>query len=482
MALPLRAKGFLRYAVSASSRACHYAPVLSRSASSASRASSEIASKPYSPRSSVSAASGLAGRDARPLSPALSRVPTSTIVRSLAITSVSGNAALLALALHVLARIVKARSRSPALRWLLKTTLYRQFCAGENVGEVRRTAKSFKGMGYAGVILGFAKEDARGPEEKAAAGQTPLSPTEVSRVWKTGVLDTIALAEKEDFVNVKLSGAGEEALGLLAKSLPPSKALAEALTDICNAAAKRSIRILFDAEQQAIQTGIDAWILYLAERYNRPAQASARIYGTYQAYLKSTPATLTEHLKRARQGGFALGVKLVRGAYLSSDPRHLIHDTKEHTDDAYDALAASLLQRRWPKGFESKEGEGHLPAVDVVIASHNAASVNKAVALQAEQLRAGAPIVHVVFAQLMGMADEVSCGLLDTKLDGKRKPDRAAVYKCMAWGSVDDCLAYLHRRALENRDALARTRAGRDALAGELWRRIIGAKGSRLEL
>ncbi len=49
-------------------------------------------------------------------------------------------------------------------------------------------------------------------------------------------------------------------------------------------------------------------------KYNTPDKAI--IYGTYQAYLKSTPATVSAHLRAAQEENFALGVKLVRGAYL----------------------------------------------------------------------------------------------------------------------------------------------------------------------
>jgi proline dehydrogenase len=64
-----------------------------------------------------------------------------------------------------------------------------------------------------------------------------------------------------DFVALKFTGAGSQALFDLsnqAGSVPCSR---EAIDSVCNLAAERGVRLLFDAEQQAVQAGIDAWTL-----------------------------------------------------------------------------------------------------------------------------------------------------------------------------------------------------------------------------
>ena len=112
--------------------------------------------------------------------------------------------------------------------------------------------------------------------------------------------------------------------------------LSQAIAEICDQAVARKVRIIVDAEQDAVQSTIDAWAVDLMRRYNRSSQPT--IFNTYQAYLKHTPAVLAQHLSVAGRDSFTLGVKLVRGAYLASDPRHIIHDTKAQTDEAYDRL------------------------------------------------------------------------------------------------------------------------------------------------
>ena len=250
----------------------------------------------------------------------------------------------------------------------------------------------------------------------------------------------------------------------MSERLAPSAALADAIDGICRLAATRGVRLLFDAEQQAVQGGIDDWTLAYMRKYN--TAEGATIFGTYQAYLKSTPATLSGHLRAAREGNFALGVKLVRGAYLGSDPRHLIHDTKADTDAAYDGVAEALLRQRWLRPLDADDGA--FPRVSMVLASHNAETVRRARRL----LDSGVRGPEVAFAQLQGMADEVSCSLLDSAAPRGEGAGRPRTYKYVVWGSTGECMKYLLRRAQENKDAVQRTKSGRDAMRAELWRRF----------
>ncbi|KAK4097424.1 proline oxidase-like protein [Parathielavia hyrcaniae] len=368
--------------------------------------------------------------------------------------------------------------RNPILKYFLKKTFYAQFCAGEDAPEVRQTIDSLKRIGFAGVILGYAKEvvltDAH--MKDLASCRSGVSADECVRTeimpWANGTLETVQLASPGDFVALKFTGAGRQALHALSQRLPPSEALETAIDGICQLAASRGVRLLFDAEQQALQPGIDDWSLQYMRTYNTPDHAV--VYGTYQAYLKSTPLTLARHLAAAREGGFALGVKLVRGAYLGSDPRHLIHDTKAGTDVCYDGIAEALLRRRWnaqlKPASETDEPSSAVPNVSLVLATHNRESVLKAQTILSETKADS----DVAFAQLQGMADEVSCELVTS---GGRDARTSRAYKYLVWGSTGECMKYLLRRAHENRDAVQRTRAGRDAMRAELFRRVRGLFG-----
>jgi len=276
-------------------------------------------------------------------------------------------------------------------------------------------------------------------------------------------------------VALKFTGAGSQALYALANKANPPPPLKEAIDSICDLASARGVRLLFDAEQASLQPGIDAWGLDYMRKYNSPFKAV--VYGTYQAYLKACPQILASHLAIARKEGFKLGVKLVRGAYIGSDPRHLIHDTKSDTDACYDGLSECLVRRTYSPALRPAEGEfDHaFPPVDVVLAGHNHDSVRKVQAIRTSQAQEGEDQVDLVYAQLQGMADEVSCELVQAgQVEGvdEKKVEVPHAYKYLVWGTTGECMKYLLRRAQENKDAVERTREGRNAMAAELLRRV----------
>jgi hypothetical protein len=386
--------------------------------------------------------------------------------------------------------------RNPFLRWFLKKTFYAQFCAGENAAEVRRTIDGLKRIGFTGVILGYAKEVVLSEAQTRDLSSCEEGPAAEECIrkeiipWAAGTMETLRLAQPGDFVALKFSGAGRQALYALKNRLPPSKYLKKAIDEICDLAAERDVPLLFDAEQTAIQAGIDDWTLQYQRKYNtKPGHAI--IYGTYQAYLKATPEVLGSHLATASREGFTLGVKLVRGAYLGTDPRHVIHDTKADTDAAYDGITSSLIRRQWGPMLQQ---DVVFPQVSILLGSHNLASVRKAREISASPDSAG---TELAIAQLQGMADEVSCELLVSKAARQQniEPEQRKealvkeskqtaglcevprAYKYLVWGTTKECMKYLLRRAHENKDAVARTKSGRDAAWEEVKRRAKALVG-----
>lgn len=428
-------------------------------------------------------------------SSSLGILPLSTIVRSLSVTTVTSVPALLTPALASLSFVAESKAKvldpdqNIILKAALRQTIYSQFCAGETPAEVETTISGLKGLGYAGVILGYGREavidedEARALEAQEAHEATRIDAARQAREvreWKEGTMQTLALAQEGDFVALKFTGAGREALSHLIHGLPPSPELAQAIADICDRARDRGAQLLFDAEQHAVQHTIDAWVLGLQRKYNRgfslQGKPRALVYNTYQAYLLSTPDTLASHLAVASQEGFALGVKLVRGAYLASDPRHLFWETKDGTDKSYDALAQAMITRQYGPGLRPSDSQAQeFPQADLVLATHNRKSIEKARALRNEQVRHRRPMIEMVYGQLQGMADDISCQLVHesatAKSEGNTLEEIPKPYKYLVWGTVGECTKYLLRRGRENRDAASRTRDTRNAMLAEVKRR-----------
>jgi proline dehydrogenase len=435
-------------------------------------------------------------------SSSLAILPLNTVLRSLAITTCTSVPALLGPALSSLSVLAHAKSdllnpdKNVLLKSVLRQTIYSQFCAGETPTEVRKTMADLKQLGYAGVILGYAREVVMDDDEASMMGAQAAEAGDADRTsaeqglreidkWKKGTMQTVELAQKGDFVALKFTGAGRQALQHLVHGLPPSPDLEKAIIEICDQARDRKILLLFDAEQHAVQDTIDAWVLDLQRKYNgsfsMKGKPRALIYNTYQAYLQSTPKTLATHLAIAQRESFVLGVKLVRGAYLNSDPRHLFWSTKPETDNSYNTIARCLMTRQYNDFLKREEtSSSSFPQANLVLAGHNRASVTKARALRDEQARRGEPMIEMVYGQLQGMADDISCELVHQSRTAAAKHTSSGQsgeipkpYKYLVWGTVGECTKYLLRRGHENRDAASRTKDTRAAMFQELKRRSL---------
>lgn len=274
----------------------------------------------------------------------------------------------------------------------------------------------------------------------------------------------------------------------MANNGSPPPAFWSALNEMASLAISRGVRIWIDAEQQVFQDCIDAWTIDLMRKHNRNGKIV--VYTTMQAYLKRTPENILQHLKLAKAEGWGLGIKLVRGAYIAAEKRSCIHDTKEQTDQCYDTIVSNLLHRYYP-GLDAK-GES-FPGLALFLASHNAASVKKAYELQRSLIISKTPTIRLEYGQLQGMADDVSCGILQLREKAEKAGERfggeraelekqAAPrgFKCMAWGTAGECMGYLVRRGVENAGALDRTKELAGMMRREVWRRMTSVFSAKV--
>jgi proline dehydrogenase len=263
------------------------------------------------------------------------------------------------------------------------------------------------------------------------------------------------------------SGLGRKALHLLQKDLPPTDAMQQCITEICDAAKAKGARFLPGAEEEStgVNSGIDSWTIDLMRRYNKN---EAFMYNTYQCYLRSTPERIVSLLAAASQEGFVPGIKTVRGAYLLSEPKSAVRQSFEETNLWYDGIVEALLKRQWNPYLPSPTGSGAapFPKFALMLATHNARSIKKVQALRDEQVRNGEERVELAYAQLQGMAEHAN-----------EASDPPRPFKTATWGSVMECMNFLLRRAFENQDAMGRTVETRKAMGRELKRRMLHTVG-----
>lgn len=300
--------------------------------------------------------------------------------------------------------------------------------------------------------------------------------------WLSSKAPIVKQSHDQHLQAVRFTGAGDAVTtAMLTNSVPPP-AFQTSMEQIIKTAVAKRTRVWIDAEQQLFQGTIDSWTISLMRKYNTPENCTADgppVYTTMQSYLKSTPGRIVQHLRIARLEKWTLGIKLVRGAYLASEQRNLIHDSKADTDMAYNNIVASLLTKSVP-GIPQEE----FPEIKLFVASHNEESVEKAYALEKKLIAEGKETIALEYGQLQGMSDELSCSLVKMRKDAERDIEegprdklRPRVFKCLCWGSVQEVMQFLVRRAVENRAAVERTRDWQIGLKKEVWRRVWGGFG-----
>lgn len=336
------------------------------------------------------------------------------------------------------------------VKGLIKSTIFSQFCGGETMEEAGQTAAMLAKYGVS-TILDY------GVEGKEAEEDFDKAVPEFIKAIK------YAAANKNiPFISIKITGFAYFALLEKIHAGTPlsndEKAAWERVYNridkICSAAADNNIMVLVDAEESWIQQPVDNLTNTMMEKYNKTRVV---VFNTFQYYRHDRLAFLKESLALARQKGYLLGAKLVRGAYMEKERNRAaekgypspIQPDKQSTDRDYDAAVLFCLE--------------HLQHLALFIGTHNEASCMKAVQyMDSHNIPANTDKVY--FSQLFGMSDNISFNLAHSQYH---------VAKYLPYGPVKDVIPYLMRRAQENTSVAGQT--GRELLLTnqELKRRKI---------
>jgi proline dehydrogenase len=207
-----------------------------------------------------------------------------------------------------------------------------------------------------------------------------------------------------------------------------------------------------DAEESWIQDAIDAIVDGLMASYNRDKPT---VFNTIQLYRHDRLDFLKAAQQRAREGGYILGVKLVRGAYMEKERDRAeaegyaspIHEDKAAVDRDFDAALVYCLE--------------NIEQIAFCAATHNEAScrllVDTAIARGVDLKHP-----HIHFAQLYGMSDHISFNLARAGFNAS---------KYVPYGPVRDVVPYLIRRAQENRSVSGQVSRELGLILDEIARR-----------
>jgi proline dehydrogenase len=318
------------------------------------------------------------------------------------------------------------RLRLP-VEWMIKNTVFSQFCGGETIHDCKARIEELWRY-KVGAILDYAAEGLqheRDFEQVCAEVQRTIRlaadhPAIPFCVFKVTGVARLALLEKVSS-GATLQGAehGEW------------QRCCDRVARLCALAAKKGVRLFIDAEESWIQSAIDELVYPMMSQFNRERVI---VYNTLQMYRKDRLEHLQLAIAKARDQGYKLGFKLVRGAYLEKEglraaklsyPNPLFREKKD-TDSAYDRALELCIR--------------HVEMVSLVAGTHNEYSTLHLVRLMAEEgLAADDDRVH--FSQLLGMSDHLSFNLADAGFN---------VAKYVPYGQVQTLIPYLVRRAQEN--------------------------------
>jgi proline dehydrogenase len=342
---------------------------------------------------------------------------------------------------------------------ILRNTVFKQFVGGETLEESARTAKLLASYGVQ-VILDY------GVEAKEGEANFDIVTSHIIES-----IDFAATQSNIPFVSVKLTGIASH---LLLEQLNEAPRLRSGIHDsesenaawqrvrermyaICDVAQEKGVGILLDAEETWIQDPIDRLAIELMSAYNKEKVV---VYNTYQLYRNDRLHFLQLSHDIAKKGGFILGAKLVRGAYMEKERARAlklgypspININKEATDKDFDAAAKYCI--------ENKE------TISLLLATHNEES-NIAIATAMENLGLSKNDEKVHFSQLYGMGDHITFNMAVAGYN---------VSKYLPFGPIKEVIPYLMRRAEENTSVNGQTNKELVMLKKELARRKASKK------
>lgn len=338
------------------------------------------------------------------------------------------------------------------------------YCGGSTPKEVIHTGEELSKRGINNMMLSLTIEDSEGTKNIDINYIVKETMASIENILKPQILRVINQKELDineippGYIVIKPSAlVSNPAQVLLNYSNPEWSKQFQTLNDNCIKVTNEVVRLneelskqfperkspffvtVIDAEKFDLQKGVYKLQRNLFEKFNKPF-GFINVVGTIQMYLKHSLDQIKLEEKLAKENNYRVGLKLVRGAYIHSEPdRGVIHDTKSDTDKSYDSGIQLVL-----KDLETNKENatlGHL-----VVASHNANSSRLAIDILSKSSN---PIVksNVVLGQLLGMCDDVTFDLISNH--GVKN-----IIKYVPWGPPVETKDYLLRRLQENGDAV----------------------------
>ena len=333
---------------------------------------------------------------------------------------------------------------------LIKTTVFDHFCGGVTEKDSLVLVDKLFGKGVYS-ILDYSVEGAETDETFDATLQKNLELIHFAKsrkeipfaVFKPTGMGRFAIYEKVS-AGKKLSDAEQKEWDRVV----------ERYDTISKAAKEADVPLMIDAEETWMQKAADDLVAQMMQKYNTEKPV---VFNTLQLYRKDRLPYLKELHKRAKDIGFKIGMKLVRGAYMEKERARAkefgyedpICIDKKATDENYDATQAYMIENINDMSiYSGTHNENSSLFLMKLIEKHGLNKNDK----------------RVWFGQLLGMSDHITFNL--AKLGYNTS-------KYIPFGPVKDVMPYLIRRAEENTSVAGQTNRELELLSAERKRRKL---------
>jgi len=309
------------------------------------------------------------------------------------------------------------------LLFIVKRTVFQQFCAGSNLEESMETVnKLFSKNVYS--YLSYSVEGAQNNDSLKKSCQDVIDSIEFASDKKNipfTVFKPTAISKTDNLMRGEID-----------------KITFDRFDRICKKASEKNVKILIDAEESWIQDSIDSIVLMMMKKYNKQKTI---VFNTVQMYRHDRLEYLKDLHNSSKQNDFEIGIKLVRGAYIEKENirakklnyKTPICESKKASDDNFNSGVKFIIS--------------NLDKFNLFCGTHNEESIYKIINM-IDQMGIERSSDKIWFGQLFGMSDHITFNLANENYN---------VVKYLPYGPIKEVMPYLIRRAEENTSVKGQT-------------------------
>lgn len=317
---------------------------------------------------------------------------------------------------------------------LIRATVFDHFCGGVNINDCLPVVDKMFTKGVSSV-LDFSVE---GKEEEYQFDATLEMTLKTIEFAKERQAISFAVFKPTGFGRFELYEKIGQKQTLTSEEQEEWNRVEARFNLVCNDAYAKNLALLIDGEESWMQDAADDLIVKMMRKYNKKKPV---VFNTLQMYRSDRLDYLKKLHEQAKEEGFFIGIKLVRGAYMEKENIRAeekgypspICSSKEATDKNYDAAVHYMID--------------NIERMAVFAGTHNESSVYSLMELMQEKGIKNNDN-RIWFGQLYGMSDNISYNLAAHGYN---------VAKYLPFGSVKEVIPYLIRRAEENTSVAGQT-------------------------